>query len=331
MAYESSTYSSQDDLINKLFTFAVTTIGGGGVWTQDQLNTTTNEAALHHTAGANIYVSFDWDGTNSIGIHQALGYTGGNSPGTHPNDSGNGDTGALNERRVAGIGNGSGNYWFFSNFGATADFIYVVVLPDATSTYRHFGFGELIKVGDWTGGAFAYGHEWDTANANKDDPASGAHSFLLDGAASANANECATVHMEGFQNAPASCKWGVCGIKNITPGNDTAGNGRYRIQGGARSGPYVETFLPFAPSVSTGLVPGIPIALFAINQTPTPDRAYFMGFMPDCRMIQMGPFTAGQELTIGSETWKVFPAVRKQFLQNDTEESWNMGVAYRKA
>ena len=324
MAYESSTYSSLDDLMTKLFTFAVTTLG---TWTQDQLNTTTDEAALHHTAGANIYVSFDWGSGNSIGIHQALGYTGGNSPGAHPNDSGNGDTGGNTERRVANVAT-SGTYYFFSNFGATADFIYVVL--ESSGIFRHFGFGELIKCGDWTGGAFAYGHEWDQGATLIDEPGSSSHAFLLDGVGSVAAEQ-ATVHMEGFQDAPASCKWGVVGNKNITPGNDTAGNGRYRVQGGARGGPYVEAFLAFNPSLGAGLVPGIPIALFAINTTPTPDRAYFMGYMPDCRMAQISAFTAGQELTIGSETWKVFPAVRKQRLQVNTEESWNMGVMYRKA
>jgi len=325
VAYATTTPASQDALISDLMTFATTTDGS---WTQDQLDTSGNEAALHHTADSDIYVSFEWDETD-IGVHIALGYTGGNSPGNHPNDSGNGGVGS-GKRRVAGIGNGAFTAaHFFSNFTATADFIYVV-LEYSAGLYRHFGFGELDKVGDWTGGEFAYGHEWDQLSQNIDTPTSSSHSWLLDGGAGIPA-EAATIHMEGFQDAPASSRWGVVGIKTLTPGNDGDANGRYVVQGGGRAGPYANSFAIAQPSVNTGLVPAWPVVPFAYNATPSPDRAYKLGFMPDCRVVNMKNFSPGQELTIGGQTWKVFPAVRKQFLKNDTEESWNMGVMYRKA
>lgn len=329
MAYLSGSYSSLDDLMTQLSTWLGTTLG---TWTIDELSIVTDRLQVHHTAGANIFVQFAWTATD-IAVHQSLAYTGGGAPGTHPNNSGNGGT-TNGNRRVSGL-DAAGNFYFFSNFGAVSDFFYVV-LEYETGKYRHFGAGELAgahKNGDWTGGAFAYGAEWATGISDIDTPRSSQHSFLLDGLASV-ANEAATIHMEGFQNGPANSKWGVIGLMTLTPGNDTAGNGRYVVQGGARGGPHIEAFMPFVPAVNTGIVPGIPIKLYAINTTPAPDRAYLLGTMPDCRMISIGAFDPAAEITIGSETWKIFPAARKQYTAGgagNTEESWNMGVIYRKA
>lgn len=328
MAYSTGSYASLDALMTSLFSFA--TANG---WTQDQLNTTTDEAALHHTAGNNIHVSFDWGSGNSIGIHQALGYTGGNSPGAHPNDSGNGDTGSNTERRVAGI-DADGTYYFFSNFHSEADFIYIV-LEYSSGIYRHFGFGELAgvyKSGNWTGGEFAYGHEWGQGAGNIDSPIASNHSFLLDGGSNSSSSlKSATIHMEGFPDIVGTSKWGVVGLTGLVPGNDAAGVLRYIVTGGARSSVYINSFSPFLPSVNTGIFPGMPLPLFAVNKVPSQDRVYFLGYMPDCRMLSIGSFTPAQEITIGSETWTIFPAVRKQKLELNTEESWNMGVMYRKA
>jgi hypothetical protein len=324
MAYAQVTPVGQDDLVTKINTFLVTT---DGQYTQDDLDLPNDEAAWHLTSPASQYISMEWDLTH-LGLHHALGFTPGNSPGAHPNDSGNGGVGA-SDRRVNDIGNGSyTTCHFFSNFPTAPPAFFYCVLEYASGLYRHFGWGDLVKVGNWTGGTFCYGANWDQSAGGIDDPKGSSHSVLLDSDGSTVAR-APTVHMVGFQDQPASGKWGVC-TASTSAGNDGDGNGRALIIGGSRGGPYMNSFGVYNASVLTGIVPAIPIHLFYRNLTPSPDRWYELGMMPDCRMVQMENLQPAEEFTVGGQTWIAFPISRKQFLKNDTEESWNMGVAYRK-
>ena len=46
-----------------------------------------------------------------------------------------------------------------------------------------------------------------------------------------------------------------------------------------------------------------------------------------CNIANLDP---GQVINIAGDDWYFFPWTRKQFLQNDTEETRNAGVAYRR-
>jgi hypothetical protein len=57
------------------------------------------------------------------------------------------------------------------------------------------------------------------------------------------------------------------------------------------------------------------------------------GSHPPARLPGRRPYAnidPGQIINIAGDDWYFFPWIRKQFLQNDTEESWNAGVAYRR-
>ena len=63
---------------------------------------------------------------------------------------------------------------------------------------------------------------------------------------------------------------------------------------------------------------------------PVPDLYRRVGFMADVRQVNIANIAPGQIITIAGDQWYFFPWVRKQFLINDTEESWNAGIAYRR-
>jgi hypothetical protein len=297
-------------------------------WAEDDLDTVNDEMSLSITGsvtGGTIGVDFEWNGSD-IGIHQHLGYASA-APGGNTDDSGNGGL-TSNDRRVNGIGDSGTRTYHFFHIDASAERYIHCVVEYASGLYRHFGFGELVKGGaDWTGGEYAYGGYWDQGTSSIDTPL-GAHSILLDSSAS-NASRAATIHVEGLQDAPSGCKWGVCG--NIaSPGTDSAANGRVSLFGGTRTGPYLSTFAAFAPSNLTGIVPMVPNHVFYRNTTPGTPRWFHLGVQPDVRLLNMKNFQAGDVITVGSEDWMIFPAARKQYLTSDSEESWNMGIAYRK-
>lgn len=323
MSYQTGTATNMADLISQLFTFATGTPG----WTQDQLNTGTGQAALHK---GSVYVSFRWNTTTPLplGLYQALGYTGGNQPGQHPNDSGNGAVSSTNgtittERCVNDLGNGPFPSYFFFTDTTTESYIHVVV-EISTDVFRHFGFGNIEKVGDWTGGEYLYGHYWGSNGA-----ITTGNACLLDGLYNDTSNRprAATMHAEGLPGQAGAGKWMEIGGMNGTPPNDTAGNVQLLGHGGLRAGPIARHFGNYFAGNTTGVVPMYPIGLW-YRRLATTD-AYFLGFQKDVRGVNIHFINPKQEIVIGSDTWTFFPLSQKTS-SNVANRSYNSGIAYRK-
>lgn len=318
MAFETGSATNMADLITKLFTFAV-----ANGWTQDQLDTGTGKAAMHR---GNIYVSFRWNTTTplNLGLYQALGYTGGNDPGTHPNDSGNGAVSATNatidDERYVDLGNGAFPSYHFFEYDT---YIHIVV-ERTTDIFRHFGFGSITKFGDWTGGEYCYGMHQQSGS-----PIDAASCYLADGLMSTagNRERSSTLHAEGLPGQSGSSKWGEISGFSSAPSNDTAGNSRILVNGGFRGSPVARQFGLFAAGNSSGLIPTYPIALW-YQRLATSD-VYFLGTLPDVRGVNIGLFVAKQEITIGSDTWIIFPAALKT-TTSVTDRTRHMGIAYKK-
>lgn len=331
MAFETSTATDMADLLTKLNTFA--TANG---WTSDELNTGTGELALHKNS---CYVSFRWDPATPLhlSVHQALGYTGGNEPGAHPDDSGNGfntsashtNANLLTERCVESLGNGSfPSYHFFEDDDGTHFYIHVVVQISA-SIYRHFGFGKFDKFGDWTGGEYAYGHYRSTSPGQA---TSVVETCLLDGLfndSGAAARRAATIHAEGLPGMGGSQKWGQVWAGNgaLTLPDDTAAQAKIDVQGGFRGGPIARNFGWIPKGATDGLIPTYQIALFYRNRSN--GNVYFLGTQPDVRGINIRHFAAAEEVTIGSDVWVIFP-MQLRTLTAVAQRTYYSGIAYRK-
>ena len=324
---QTGSWTTQQNLISTLRTYALQLTS---VWTIDSWTDSSTPILEMHIGS--LYVQLEGDGTD-IAVYQSLGWNVAQAPGTQTDDSGNGGLGT-NDRQVEAIGDAGVTYWFYGPLSGTEDFIYVVV-EYAAGFYRHFGFGDLIKANDYTGGEFAYGGNW-AQDTNIDMGNSSAHSVLLDQACG-TATKAATVHLEGITDEPsASTKWGVVFL-GTAPGNDSAAVARWILEGSVRGGRYI----PFAfikASLLDGLFPGIPIKVFCSDSRATGapiNRDRFLGTMPFARTVQMGLLDAEDTFTVGAETWRVFPAARKIYITPEgtsgTEESWNLGIAYRES
>ena len=328
MAYQTGSAVDLEDLLSKLFTFA--TANG---WVQDQLDNSINQAALHK---GTVFISMAWNTTSTTGemsIHQATAYVGGNRPGTHTNDSGNGfNTSAsptqpqiITERCVFGILNGPyASYHFFEQDSGPA-YLHVVVQV-SSSVYRHFGFGNLVKTGDWTGGAYCYGHY-----QNSSSPIAQTNSALFDGLFSnlTNPRRAATIHVESLPNEPVASKWGqIWGQNDVTEPADEAGNAKMNIQGGFSGGPIAFAFGWLKAGTSSGLIPSYPIALYYVDDTVN-NFVYFLGFMPDVRGVNIATIAPEQEVTIGADIWIFFPSSQQTSVVNNNR-TFNQGIMYKK-
>ena len=334
MAYETGSATDLDDLLSKLNTFA--TANG---WTSDEFDTVNGDWALSKN---DVYVSARWDVTTvqHLALYQALAFDGAATlPGDHTDDSGHGfnsnsshvDTNLDNERHVADIGDGPfATYHFFENDASPA-YIHIIVQVSA-GVFRHFGFGELDKIGDWTGGEYCYGHYMDNLpNQTAVDPRT---SMLFDGLNTENpvnfGQRNATMHVEGLPGMGGSDKWGcIFGSRTLSLASDTDGNGNSltRLLGGFRGGPIARAWAEFDGSNSVGFVPMYPINVW--HHEDSTSRIRLLGSMADVRGVSLRNFEAEEEVTIGSDTWVLFPSGRKT-ADNVTNRTYLQGIAYKK-
>jgi len=319
MAYETGIASDQHDLLDKLQVFAV-----ANGWTLDEFSTVNKRLCIHKST---VFVQFRYDAVDAIALYQSLGYIDSSTaPGNHTDDSGNGQTAAnpiTTDRRINRIGNGPFNaYHFF--LGST--YIHVA-LEVSVGLYRHMSFGIIVKNGTWTGGEYCAGHVWAAATTGGD---SNQHGVLVDWAAGI-VQDAATIHLEGVAGDPGTQKWGLL-YSGTSPGNDRGGNLRLNCIGGWRDG-FLQNAIGFVQAnPNSGYVPMFPLQVFRRKTGVSPQQWYLLGALPDIRGINIGQVVPGEEFTVGTDVWKVFPWVRKRFTFATPflDESGNLGVAYKK-
>ena len=338
MAYETGTASNIADLMDKLQIFAV-----ANGWTKNEpAGSIVDRLSINRNS---VYVQFRWATTSptAVAVYQSLGFSGtGTNPGGHTSDSGQGlapataatDANIRTARHVL-IPNSSMSYWFFES-----DYYIHVVITRAALQYSHFGFGELVKQGTWTGGEYAYGQVFATATQNIQLATSS--SFLLDGQLGSGGLSdattyrpfAATVHVESLPAQAASTKWALCwgdaGNPTNNAGTDRASLQRYNVLGGFRSGPIASSFARMTLSATSGLTSMYPIALFYFGGVVGGiGQWYPLGYMADVRGIDTQVFSETQEITVGADTWVVFPVTHK-FATQANGNCRSMGVAYKK-
>lgn len=327
MAYQTGTSTSIEDLMQQLSIFLV-----ANGWVEDFA--TPGDPGLIAFSKNTIFVAFQYteatDG-GTLAIYQNFSNDDPVNVWLSTGDSAVGNpattASAFDQGRCVNIFAGPHAAYHFFEQNASPAYCHIVVEVD-TNRFRHFGFGELEKIGDWIGGEYCYGHLWAQFSSQIDDPKNAGHTLLLDG----NINSTAvsgTMHVRGQPEQAAADRWAVIGPGGAFPqGVDRAGNDRLPCKGGSKGGINTQ-MTPFRLSQLTAFKPLIPIVVGVFNSTPSPDTYRLLGTQPDVRKINIANLDPGETFIIAGETWFVFPWVRKQFLQNDTEESWNGGFAYR--
>lgn len=326
MSYQTGVATNQQDVVTQFVNFAV-----ANGWTQDELDTVNRRAVIHR---GTVYMGFRWSAAASggvIGLYQSTGYTGGNNVGQHPGDSGRGQvtTGAVTtERRLTSIGDGP--YTALTLFSQSTDSPYIhAVLEYSPGLFRHFGCGTIDKIGTWTGGEYVTHTQWTNSFGGA------TNNFLWDSRGSqsttAQGDEKSTMRITGMPNQSGGMTWAVFSQGTGSLNNDTAGNAVINIRGGATGfdNPEIASYGYVRASANAGYVPMFKIPIYWADTTPAPDTAMLLGYAPDVRIMQMANFTSAQEFSVGADTWKVFPMIRKQ-VGGSGDRSENAGIAYKK-
>jgi hypothetical protein len=344
MAETTGSASDLEDLISKFLTWATGTPG----WTLDEAINTFDSGRQCALSKGTCFVQMRWDPTLSatsvVALYQSTGYSAATRAGLMTGDSGNGyntnnsvtSTNLESERCLDAIGNGPfPSYWFYED--GSGDYLHCVV-EVATDEFLHFGMGDdggFDKFADWdtaTGGAYCYGHSDRSINS----AIIGSTSCLLDGGALTTSGtgdqrlRWATMRMAGMPNQGGSEVWATVGGSRShgTQFQDTAGNDRAVVMGGFRGGPIPRAFGNFPAGNTSGLAPMSPVACFYVDRVSSPNRAYLIGFMKDVRMVDMTYLAPKDTFTVGADTWRVFPMVRRVegAAAGDTDF---LGIAYK--
>lgn len=316
MAYQTGTASSTEDFMNVLQTFAV-----ANGWTLDIYSTTNDWMAMNN---GSVYVQFRWDANGNVGIFQSLGFTStGTAPGNHTDDSGLGIVDAsapynatlstsTTNSRVLTLTNGAiTSYHLFTD--GTTQYIHAVIQV-SPGVYYHLSMGTIDKVGTWTGGEYVTGDQGTDASPPVNLSGSAWSSWS---GSTTTSNTQFSMHIENLPGQSASGKWMIGLATNTTVGNNAAGNDRGsnpRMAGWvtAWGNGFNLAFSRHRYNLTNGLLPLIPLEVWYKNTVATNQhRCYLLGYAPDVYMMNMGSFNAEDEVTIGPDTFMIFPARQK--------------------
>jgi hypothetical protein len=351
MTYETGTADDLEDLLSKLDTFAQTTHGGwSSIYGTNPL-TANGWFELNKGSGEDgISASMRYTVTGErehVSLHHATDpVDAATAPGFHTNDSGNGyNTSSLvssqtsttlrTERCVSELADGPYvSYHFFAeDNGDGGDYIHVVAEVEP-GMFRHFGFGRKIeRFGDgWGGGSYCYGQYMDIGSNNTFTDAR--HQFGFDSFSNSNNRiRGGTIRVSSGLFNQGAVRYGVA---NVNPSSslltDTAGNARAQIMASNRDGIEIRSSGGISGSVSTGIIPTSPIALYWTDPVPTQSRGarrQLLGYIPGTRRLSVRNLEPGQEFSLGTETWIAFPySIRTEATVNF--RTFFAGVAYRK-
>lgn len=234
--------------------------------------------------------------------------------------------------------------------GVGSDYIHVVFQFTNgfgnSDCFTHFGFGEIDTHGlSHSGGAWASGsasegfagsittlEAWNSlrnyhptfgGSIGKGDAGSSEFQFMMDDAAPPvpvtggwpqpdilNAKGSALLHMSRFSYASTNPNQ-----QSVTRSlNSWAWAGKNQ---------------PFSGAVTLGVMP-----LILLNGSGSSSLAMWLGVIPNVRMCRLDNYNPGDEITLGSDTWGVFPLVRStensQLGTSRLVTSGRAGYAYKK-
>lgn len=286
MAYSEQTASSPDDIINKVAAFA-----SANGWTIDANTLSGSNRTLTLRNGTDYIHVYNTD-TANIRVRASVGYTAGQAPANHPNPSG---------EALANLGVGPyTKIYMFAN-AAPSPHIHVVIELTG-GIFRFVSFGMLEKLGAWTGGTYVDASYWSTNQSYRYQWMT-YHSPLFDSYSNGaqRGNIRVDIALDGRANAWA----------------DLTYNGAYRAYTGLFGGQssqsdgngylmsqfYNRNNASFSGQVTLGTI-GVDVQRVGGLWSP-------LGAYPAVRYLNMARFNPGQEVPVGTDTWKVFPMCRK--------------------
>lgn len=290
MAYASHTsVANAADLIDRIVSFA-----GANGWTVERNSLVgANRTAAVRKAGVSDYVHLYNTNANTVRLRISVGYDEALPPADQPNVSGEAVCTLL-----------SGPYpraFLFSS----GDQVWVSVAIARSGEYRHLTFGVVEKIGAYTGGTYVDGSNWPGSGwwasfTNNHAP------FLSLGSGATRGHVRVDIPVDERENFFFSFN-----ATNNTRVVSDAGEGT-----GALAAALVNRADRNAFS-GRSVLHTIPLY---VARTGSETFYSPIGVVQDVRYCSINKFEPEQEITIGSDTWVVFPVAAKRAMNSSTGE-----------
>lgn len=307
MAYQETTGNSPDDVISKIATFA-----NAAGWTVVKNEIVGSNRTLVLQNGGDYVWVWNSDASN-IRIAGTVGYDPGLTVTAQAGYSGN----------YAEANCGVGPYANIFMFADSDPAAHVhVVIEMSGGVFRHISFGTLDKLGAYTGGTYFDASNW-TSSEQYTNSWNNRNRALFDcnslNSARYGGARC-DIPVDSRSNAWALLRDGVSyqSFTGLYGGlsEQSSGEGYLMTQFYNRNNP------PFSGQVTLGAI-RIDVSRPGGFRSP-------IGVVPNVRYLNMARYSPGQEITVGSDTWKVFPMCRKGSGAQGSPYSQNHAYAYKK-
>lgn len=316
MAYLQTTANNVSDMLDTIASFAT-----GLGWTVERNNTQVsdgNRRILSLSRASADYAHF-FSGLSFDTIHtmRSIGIDTGATWSAQPN------RGCYSQSNFLSAGPYA-NFWLFGESGSNP-YIHCVV-EHAAGRYRHFGVGQLIKRGTWTGGSYSYGTYWSQASTEIANASHPSHDTPFSEARQGSSSTAVGCIRCDDTDATAN---NIAGVDNrYLPYNSSSSR---RAATGFRGGNhgYVQNGMGLSGFGFTNYNQRGHLIRFQNFVTVSGGFWRPIGEPPGLRATNMNPYVAGEEVTIGSDIWKIFPLARKGITAG-LESSGDQAIAYKK-
>lgn len=185
-------------------------------------------------------------------------------------------------------------YFFFSGSEGGSSYLHVVIEASA-GIFKPFSLGRLVKFDTTAGGEYASAVNWYGGSGYTNVPGSGYHDYLLDSIHNGNATNSYS-HVRADLDGKTN-NW--MRVWSQWEGDNAIGSAR----GGINA-----SLLGIGYQRFNNLTPLIPLYVF--GDRPSNMRSP-LGYAPDLRLVDLRLLSPKQIITIGSESWQVFPAIQR--------------------
>jgi len=232
-------------------------------------------------------------------------------------------------------------YHLFSN----GDFVHLVV-EEMPGRFRHLSFGFIHKYGAFPGGQYLTSGcpiESSTTTPTNFNVSTALMPFGMNGQNPSKADLKAYGYGGSYVRADIdamSVGWRLLTTRKYSSDgdNDVRGCGTYDNATNSRGGPSgVQSLNSLAhdlayhcsPQSWNGLAPMLPCYVGAFR-SPYNGNWTLLGEFPDVRFLNISNFNPGDEITLGTDVWKIFPLFNKAYTPQSEPISYDYGLAYRK-
>jgi hypothetical protein len=310
MAYQQTTATSVEDLINKLATFA-----SGLGWTIDRNTIATGNRTLSISRAGSDYIHIFNSDTSNINLRASTGINTGLGPTLQP--------GVSAAQAVSNCGAGPFATVFLFGEAGAAPYVHCV-FDTGNAIFRHIHFGMIEKIGSWTGGTFFDATNVNTVSNFNDRPTLNWHHVSFSQQDNNNGTEGGIrIDFDGNTSYFAP-------ITNEGSFTTRVVHGGVSGDGSSNGGRDLQGFYLSSVNSWSGVTPLRRIKLRAERGSGFWSE---IGYVPGMRLVNIARWAVGDEFSIGPDTWKVFPWWRQGFRPSgDTTSAYsgNYGFAYLK-